>query len=220
MGPTPRGSEQVTVASEPADEADRGRHPGFARHEGLAGGPGSLSLSFGDRGFRMAHDDFAIEHFTAEHIPNPNPAGKTPWYVYHTVRNAMVCCCRGHGPTGSMGIFTFDPQRPEFMFDQWAGGDADPWYYIVDDQYNSERYLYIELCRTEALTIEWIRSVCLALSRYPGWGMGIVNIPDAYVLIFDRKLMVHGEPFEECHTAVEIVEVGRAQLALRENLAD
>src|SRR5215471_11569969 len=25
--------------------SDRGRHPGFARHEGLAGGPGSLSLS-------------------------------------------------------------------------------------------------------------------------------------------------------------------------------
>src|SRR5262245_25008937 len=33
--------------AEPADEADRGRHPGFALHEGLAGGPGSLSLSFG-----------------------------------------------------------------------------------------------------------------------------------------------------------------------------
>src|SRR6476660_8782715 len=30
-----------------ADEVDRGRHPGFARHERLAGGPGSLSLSFG-----------------------------------------------------------------------------------------------------------------------------------------------------------------------------
>ena len=35
------------ISSEPADEADRGRHPGFARREGLAGGPGSLSLSFG-----------------------------------------------------------------------------------------------------------------------------------------------------------------------------
>src|SRR4051812_40204762 len=33
--------------SEPTDEADRGRHAGFARYEGLAGGPGSLSLSFG-----------------------------------------------------------------------------------------------------------------------------------------------------------------------------
>src|SRR5262249_35560726 len=31
-------------AREPTDEADPGRHPGFAQHEGLAGGPGSLSL--------------------------------------------------------------------------------------------------------------------------------------------------------------------------------
>jgi hypothetical protein len=34
-------------AAEPTDEADRGRHLGFARNEGLAGGPGSLSLSLG-----------------------------------------------------------------------------------------------------------------------------------------------------------------------------
>src|SRR5262245_21552358 len=38
------------VAGEPADEADRGRHRGFARHECFAGGPGSLSLSFGGGG--------------------------------------------------------------------------------------------------------------------------------------------------------------------------
>ncbi len=33
--------------AEPTDEADRGRHPGFSRHEGLAGDPGNLSLSLG-----------------------------------------------------------------------------------------------------------------------------------------------------------------------------
>ena len=32
------------VVGEPADEADRGGHTGFARHEGLAGGPGQLIL--------------------------------------------------------------------------------------------------------------------------------------------------------------------------------
>jgi hypothetical protein len=37
-------------SAEPTAEADRGRHPGFARHEGFAGGPGSLSLSFGGGG--------------------------------------------------------------------------------------------------------------------------------------------------------------------------
>src|SRR6476469_7574346 len=39
-----------TINAEPADEADRGRHPGFARHEGLAGGPGSLAVALCYRG--------------------------------------------------------------------------------------------------------------------------------------------------------------------------
>src|SRR5271169_1280913 len=38
----------------PTDEADRGRHPGFARHEGLAGGPGSFSLSLAARRSTLA----------------------------------------------------------------------------------------------------------------------------------------------------------------------
>jgi hypothetical protein len=39
-GPSPWGHKKY-----PTDEADRGRHPGFARHEGVAGGPASLSLT-------------------------------------------------------------------------------------------------------------------------------------------------------------------------------
>src|SRR6516165_10221040 len=35
-------SPNVGGAAEPTDEADRGRHPGFARREVLAGGPGSF----------------------------------------------------------------------------------------------------------------------------------------------------------------------------------
>jgi hypothetical protein len=34
----------------PTDEADRGRHPGFPSSNVLGGGPGSLSLSFGEKG--------------------------------------------------------------------------------------------------------------------------------------------------------------------------
>jgi hypothetical protein len=43
-------SRRITIAAEQTDDADRGRHPGFARHQVLAGGPGSLSLSFGRTG--------------------------------------------------------------------------------------------------------------------------------------------------------------------------
>jgi hypothetical protein len=45
------GDRQVSpkTRAEPTVEADRGRHPGFARREGPAGGPGSLSLSLAGR---------------------------------------------------------------------------------------------------------------------------------------------------------------------------
>jgi hypothetical protein len=48
---------RIRIIAEPADEADRGRHTGFARHEGLAGGPGSLSLSFGHQSDGHQHVD-------------------------------------------------------------------------------------------------------------------------------------------------------------------
>jgi hypothetical protein len=156
-----------------------------------------------------------IEHYTAERVPNPNPAGETPWHQYHTVRNALVRCCRKHGPTGSMGILSFNPKQPQFDFLQWERGDADPWYYIIDDQYNDERYLYVELCVDHALTMTWVADVSDTFSQFPGWGLGVVNVPDAYLLIFEHKLMVHGEPFKKCKTAEDVVEVGRRQLALR-----
>ena len=49
-----RGQHGTKQNAEPTAEADRGRHTGFARHEGLAGGPGSLSLSFGQKNKEFA----------------------------------------------------------------------------------------------------------------------------------------------------------------------
>jgi hypothetical protein len=40
-------SNILLVTTEPAAEADPGCQTGFAGYEGLAGGPGSLSLSLG-----------------------------------------------------------------------------------------------------------------------------------------------------------------------------
>jgi len=39
-------SSPKQTATEPTAEADRGRHTGFPRHRGFAGGPGSLALAF------------------------------------------------------------------------------------------------------------------------------------------------------------------------------
>jgi hypothetical protein len=71
------GSE---AASEPTDEADRGRHPGFERHEGVAGGPCSLSLTFVSEGVekqmsRLTWSDLLIEDIT----PDQFQAWLEPW---------------------------------------------------------------------------------------------------------------------------------------------
>jgi hypothetical protein len=46
----------------PTDKADRGRHPDFARHECVAGGPGSLSLSFG-----RTKEEAAVRRVSCDH---------------------------------------------------------------------------------------------------------------------------------------------------------
>jgi hypothetical protein len=79
------------AAAEPADEADRGRHPGFARHEDLAGGPGSLSLSFAGKilGGRMTNADW---------LTATDPARMISWLDEQGYRDQLwdytVSCCR------------------------------------------------------------------------------------------------------------------------------
>jgi hypothetical protein len=52
----------VSAASDQADQADRGGHPGFAPGEGLAGGPCSLSLSFGIKTMESEIAEVVREH--------------------------------------------------------------------------------------------------------------------------------------------------------------
>jgi hypothetical protein len=154
--------------------------------------------------------------FTHRRVPNPYPGGELPWQVYHTVRNAIVRACRKHGPTGPMGEVritagadSVGDQRIEDP-ESWEPGDRDPTYYIIDDQYNDERYLYTELYGDDPFNAGWLLSVTAVLQQYKGWGLGINNIPDSYVLIFGRRLMVKGRQLARCRSALEVVQaVGR-----------
>jgi hypothetical protein len=91
--------------------------------------------------------------------------------------------------------------------DFWQRGDPDPKYYIIDDQYNGvDRYLYAELHGDDPFNPEWLASVAATLREYPGWGLCINHIPDSYVIIFGKRLMVHGRILSRCKTATEVVE--------------
>jgi hypothetical protein len=86
----------------------------------------------------------------------------------------------------------------------WERGDPDPWYYIIDDQYNHERYCYAELYGDDPFNVGWLVSLMATLREFDGWGLGVNNIPDSYVLIFGKRLMVKGR-LAKCKSAQEVV---------------
>lgn len=160
-----------------------------------------------------------VVRFTTARVPNPYPGGKLRWQFYQDVRNAIVRTCRQHGPTGPMGEVRIveevdDPYRQ--MLKQpgfWQRGDDNPSYYIIPDRYNDERYLYAELQGDDPFNPAWVLDIVETLSHYPGWGLGINNVPECYLLIFGDKLMVNGRPFGRWPTkADKVVEVVRRLL--------
>lgn len=86
----------------------------------------------------------------------------------------------------------------------WPRGAAKPDYYIIPDQYNHERFVYGELCGDDPFREEWLVAVAAALGEYGGWGLGIGNIPESYLLIFGDRLMVNGK-LAACRSAREVV---------------
>jgi hypothetical protein len=153
-----------------------------------------------------AIDEMRVVTYTEERIPNPYPKGSLPWQVYHKVRNAIVRTCRCHGPTGPMGICPISRwQRAPNIF-KWERGDPDPVYYIIDDQYNDERYLYAELLSPDAFRPAWLTDIATTLEKHAGWGLGVSDLPGHYVLVFSDKLMVTGPRLSSCKTAGQVVE--------------
>ena len=161
----------------------------------------------------MVLDSLKIVPFSQDRVPNDFPGGDLPWQMYHTVRNALVETCRIHGPTGPMGVVNIEPDvnNPYIMLAEdlefWEDGDPDPWYFIIDDQYNDERYCYAELHGDEPLNAAWLLSITTTLRRFSGWGLGINNIWKSYLLIFGDRLMVKGR-LAKCTTADEVVALG------------
>jgi hypothetical protein len=155
-------------------------------------------------------DSLKIVPFTRYRIPNDYPGGDLPWQIYHSVRNALVETCRRYGPTGPMGVVKIvsDVEDPYLMLaedrDFWEDGDPDPWYHIIDDQYNHERYCYAELYGDDPFNAGWLLSITATLREFEGWGLGINNIRDSYLLIFGKRLMVKGR-LAKCKTAEEVL---------------
>ncbi len=79
----------------------------------------------------------------------------------------------------------------------WMRGDKNPDYYVVDEQANNERYLYIEV-RRNGITDAWLSDVLKLLLRLPCWGIGVTDIKDGYLLLFPFIILVSGPCFNGC----------------------
>jgi hypothetical protein len=156
-----------------------------------------------------------IEQYTAERVPNPHSRGKLPWQLYHSARNAVVRCCRRFGKVGPMGECPITDEK-EIPFDRWPLGDPEPLdFLVIDDQYNDDRYVYLEIVRPAPFTERWLRGLMQMLKRYPGWGVGVMGWSKAYMVVFADRLMVTGRAFESCGDLKSVIRLGRGQLEKR-----
>jgi hypothetical protein len=157
-------------------------------------------------------ESLTIEHYTAERIPNPYPEGDLPWQVYQTVRNSVLRCCRKFGTVGPMLECPINDGESEPL-GNWATAEGfDNDFFILDDQLNDERYIYIEVGRADAFTSDWLLGLMYTLAEHPGWGVGIDCIIYGYILVFAEKLMVCGPIFADCLDVKCIVQQARPSL--------
>lgn len=155
-----------------------------------------------------------IEHYSQERIPNPHPDGSVSWQLYHTVRNSVLRCCRDFGIAGAMGECPIsDDEGIDYL--NWPVENRKPLdFYVCDDQYNSERYVYVEVENARVFTEKWLQGLMRTIAEYPGWGIGIKGLRDGYILVFADKLMVAGPTFGHCNDIVSVVRAGKSSFVM------
>lgn len=156
-----------------------------------------------------------IEHYSAERVPDPDPAGPHTWQVHYTVWNAVVGVCRRHGKVGPFLERPITDNPDVNSFDDWPTGfgpeESD--YWVIDDWWDSDRYVYLELPNPRAFTAAWLHDLMDALRPYPGLGVGIGAFEKAYILAFADTLMVTGRIFEACRDVDCVLRKSQAALA-------
>src|SRR5205085_9047389 len=119
----------------------------------------------------------------------------------------VVRTCQRHGPTGPLGGFPLKQQGAGTL--DWEMGDEDPIYWVVDDQYNDERYLDMEFEDPPAFTPDWLEDITATLKRFSGWGSGVDSLRKGNLLIFWDRLLVSAPGFRSCRVAGSVIKAGR-----------
>lgn len=125
-------------------------------------------------------------------LPNPHPNGVITWQEFHTIRNELVDVCKNFGRVGPIGKCNIRHDANRLHIDDCTPGDNDPQYYIIEDQYNNDCYQYVELYGHDLFSIRWLLAIQEMLSHRTNWGVGISNLPGAYVLIRHNIILAKG----------------------------
>jgi hypothetical protein len=156
-------------------------------------------------------DILRVVHYLDKRILDPKGISeKTSWRDYHTVRNHVVELCRQYGTAGPMGIRNIAVHEDD---DEWDAEVDEPDFWIIDDQPNYERYIYIEICSKKVVTFSWFSDLIEMQSRDHGsWGICITNVVDGYLIVLSPVLLVTGSAFADANTLEECFEVLRTSL--------
>jgi hypothetical protein len=154
-----------------------------------------------------------VVHYRGKRIADPCGSSELPWQEYHGARNRIVRACLAHGTTGPKleCPLTADVDDPYGM-PGWPNGDNDAVYWVIDDQLNHERYIYVQITAPRGVTQAWLASIVDALQEMPFWGVGISNIRRGYVIVMSTLLLVTGKPFEGCDDVASVIRAMRVNL--------
>jgi hypothetical protein len=147
--------------------------------------------------------DILVIHYSGDRIPDDRPGEPATGDEWYRVWKAIQRRCGRHGFVGPYHEVDYDALV----------------YWVVEDQYNEERYQYVEICKSAGMHAAWLLDLMKTLRRFPSWGAGIVNLGGGYLMVFADRLMVTGPTFDGAANFDDVVRCARHSLELQEIVA-
>lgn len=142
-----------------------------------------------------------VVHFTDEHVFDPLGAREElSEREYNDARNHLLEICQKHGKAGPLD---FDDDES----DEDKLEDIDEDFWVVEDQLNYERYLYMEINSPKKVTANWLNDVLQFDAKFSAWGVCVTNIKLGYLIILPPVLLVMGPAFAGAKTGADCLKV-------------
>ncbi len=155
-----------------------------------------------------------IVHYSDKRVADPRGATALSYQDFHRARNAVLATCRLFGTVGAMAEYPLDASLTEIASDAaWAvTPHSKPDFFVVDDQLNNDRYIYIEISPQVHVSSEWLCAMATCLLALDGWGIAITNVTNGYVIVLAQVLLLHGPVFDGCKDLEEVAYALRMHL--------